>query len=106
MVEPIPVPHSNREEKTLVLVLHAFDNTPEKMTSIGRAVKELRPESHVIIPRLPLTRISFTNPLDIVRNLLATIEDQIAFRRKQGWADFDDIILIGHSMGALLARKV
>jgi pimeloyl-ACP methyl ester carboxylesterase len=76
------------------------------MASIGSAVKELRPESHVIIPRLPLTRTSFTNPLDIVRNLLATIEDQIAFRKKQEWADFDDIILIGHSMGALLARKV
>jgi pimeloyl-ACP methyl ester carboxylesterase len=74
------------------------------MASIGRAIKELRPESHVIIPPLPLTRTSLTNPLEIVRNLLATIEDQIAFRKKQGWADFDDIILIGHSMGALLAE--
>ena len=46
------------------------------------------------------------NPIDVARSLLDLIEDQIAFRDQQQWPEFDEIVLIGHSMGALLARKV
>lgn len=106
MVDAILVPNSNREDKILVLVLHAFNNDPENMAWVGEAAKELRPESHVVIPPLPLKWTMFTNPLDIARSLLDVIEGQISYRRKQDWGDFEEIILIGHSMGALLARKV
>ncbi|HEY1993446.1 MAG TPA: hypothetical protein VGG81_03510 [Edaphobacter sp.] len=76
------------------------------MAWIARAVKELRPESHVVIPPLPLKWKSFINPLNVARSLLVVIESQISYREAQGWEEFDDIVLIGHSMGALLARKV
>jgi alpha-beta hydrolase superfamily lysophospholipase len=100
------VPYSNREAEILVLVLHAFDNEPTDMDSIGTAVKSLLPASHVVIPRLPLRRTKRVNPLDVVRGLLDLIENQIIFRKEKDWPEFDEIILIGHSMGALLARKV
>jgi hypothetical protein len=86
MTATLPVvPHSDREAKALVLVLHAFDNTPADMVSIGATVKTLRPASHVVIPRLPLRRAARVNPLDVARNLVDLIEDQIAFR---GSAEF------------------
>jgi pimeloyl-ACP methyl ester carboxylesterase len=98
--------HSTPDDRTLVLIIHAFGNSPADMASIGRAVRELRSESHVVIPPLPLKRRSFAPPLSIARDLLAIIEDELSYRKQKGWEDFNDIVLIGHSMGALLARKV
>jgi pimeloyl-ACP methyl ester carboxylesterase len=103
---PFVVPYSDRKTEILVLVLHAFDNAPADMDSIGTAVKALLPASHVVIPRLPLRRVARIDPLDVAWSLLDLIEDQVAFREEQGWPEFDEIILIGHSVGALLARKV
>ena len=84
------VPHSDRESNALVLVLHAFDNAPADMDSIGSTVKALRPASHVVIPRLPLRRAARVNPIDVARSLLDLIEDQIDFREQQQWPEFDD----------------
>jgi pimeloyl-ACP methyl ester carboxylesterase len=106
MSAQVTTAYSSREDRTLVLVIHAFNNRPADMAWIGRAVKELRPESHVVIPPLPLKWTSRINPLDVARSLLVVVESQISHREKQGWEEFDDIVLIGHSMGALLARKV
>ncbi len=106
MKEIPPLPHSLSGNKTLVLVLHAYTNDPSSMRFIDQAVRELRPESHVIIPELPISARSFESPLRVARSLVTVIEEQIAFRSNQGWAEFDDIVLIGHSLGALLVRKV
>ncbi len=99
-------PDSLPTDSTLVLILHAFTNSPTNMVWIEKAVKELKPGSHIVVPQLPLSRFSFEDPVRIARNMVDLIDTRIAFRQQQGWPPFRDIILIGHSIGALLARKI
>lgn len=99
-------PGSLATDSTLVLVLHAFTNAPANMRLIETAVHDLRKGSHVIVPPLPFGGLSFVKPVDVARGILALIEEQIAFRVEQGWSEFEDIVFIGHSLGALMARKV
>jgi hypothetical protein len=46
------------------------------------------------------------DPIQIARDVIVLIDEQISFRNSQGWEPFVEILLIGHSLGALLARKV
>ena len=49
---------------------------------------------------------STAEPTDIALSVVREIDRQTRYREEQRWPGFDEIILIGHSFGALLARKV
>jgi len=97
---------SQVESRSLVVILHAYIMGPDSLCHISRAVLAERPDSHIICPRLPLGMFSTAEPTDIALSVVREIDRQTRYREEQRWPGFDEIILIGHSFGALLARKV
>src|SRR5271165_2060088 len=100
-----PVP-SRSDHQILAVVLHGYTFTPENMKYVVEVTRETVPGAHLLTPQLPLSRFSTVDPVQIARHIIALIEEQISFRVAQGWEPFREITLIGHSCGALLARKV
>jgi alpha-beta hydrolase superfamily lysophospholipase len=58
-----------------------------------------------VAPDLPLNMLSLSDPLGIARDLVYLIGQHIRHANKRG-EKYDEIILIGHSIGGLLARQV
>lgn len=91
----------------LAVLLHAFDGRAERMAHVARAVREIVPGCELFVPELPLKRVSFADPNAIVANLLDELDRRWQARRERtGDEGYRRIILIGHSTGSLLARKL
>ncbi len=111
---------STSDSKTLVVIIHAWGGNAATMASVAEAVKSLIPNATAFLPDLPLGFASLQNLDRLAAAIIdrgpdhdrirgadgRTIEDYRDFRDKQGYAPFDNIILVGHSLGGLLARKV
>jgi hypothetical protein len=97
---------SDEGHKVLAVLLHGYTHTPAHMSFVAQVTKETVPNAHIFMPRLPLGRFSTVDPVQIARDVIVQIDRQISFRETQGWEPFKEILLVGHSCGALLARKI
>jgi hypothetical protein len=79
---------------------------PTKMSPARKIIAETVNDVDLLVPDLPLGLLSTADPTRIARQVINLIEAKIAYRHSRGWAPFEDIILVGHSLGALLARKI
>lgn len=92
----------------LVVLLHAFTHTADSM----KQVKAVIAESHgncgadIFIPELPLSRSSCADPVVLCNQLLEQIDALWAARIDRYGAAYRSIIIVGHSYGALLGRKL
>ncbi len=89
-----------REPEVLVVLLHAYDLTPATLQRMAELVREKYPRSDIYAPKLPIDLFSMSNPEKIARDLLEYL------RLLPRIGSYASIIMIGHSMGAVLARKV
>jgi pimeloyl-ACP methyl ester carboxylesterase len=85
---------------TLVLVLHGFAKGPADFTHVESTIKRVMPSARVVIPKLPLTKTSLKDPIDVVADLLHLVD---ALYEEM---PFQTLILVGHSMGGVLARQL
>jgi pimeloyl-ACP methyl ester carboxylesterase len=97
---------SEENHVSLVVVLHAFTFGPANMRPVCNAVRQAKENVHVITPALPLGLFSTADANQLASDLLECIEKQVQFRSSRGWDKFREIVFIGHSLGALIARKV
>ncbi|MEW8626783.1 MAG: alpha/beta hydrolase [Candidatus Thiodiazotropha sp.] len=99
----------NRQEDSsvLVVILHAYASSPGRLSSVKKIVESEYPQADFYIPDLPAGWASIVQPTRLVQVLLDNI-DNICASTQQGETNsgYDKIILIGHSLGALLARKL
>jgi pimeloyl-ACP methyl ester carboxylesterase len=108
----IPPDFYHPNATTLVVLLHAFASSPKRLTAVRATVKnhlkkDGQPTADILCPQLKGTgRFSFTDPNDIVLELLCLIDSAWEGRQRRYGRPYDSIILVGHSLGALLARKV
>lgn len=93
------------DRSTLVLVLHAFTSQPDDMDAVIAAAKSRWPSATYLCPELPLSLWSTEKPTVIVGELLALL-DKVVSEAEQKKSPYTNIVLIGHSFGALLARKL
>src|SRR5688500_1133044 len=89
----------------LVVLLHAYMQSPERMAHVRRAVEEAWPQAEIFAPSLPLGRFSFANAASLARCVFDEIDRRVA-RKAAEAADYHDIVLVGHSVGGLLARRI
>jgi triacylglycerol esterase/lipase EstA (alpha/beta hydrolase family) len=91
---------------TLVVLLHAYTLSPDSLLTIAAVITEELPGAHLIKPPLPMGRFSFEDPTDIARHLVLLIDQEWEQHRSCYGRDYKKIILAGHNVGGLLARKV
>ena len=86
-----------------IVLLHGYASTPEKLSQVKKYVETQYPNSEVFCPQLALSIFSTANPDKIIVDLIDLIEKRINEIQKH---NIDEIIFIGHSLGALLIRKL
>lgn len=90
----------------LVVILHGWTGTSKDLHGVRDTVKQSLPDADLLIPDYPGGLLSKTDPVDIAEDLVACINEYVSRRPKRAdGAEYKRIILIGHSVGALLIRK-
>jgi predicted esterase len=109
-IEPDVQPGSLSRE--LVLILHGWTGSPSVMKDLHAVVfgrKETGetpalPHADVIVPSYAGGILSNLSAYALAWDVVSLIDAAIKERRKKG-GDYERIILIGHSIGALIVRK-
>jgi hypothetical protein len=89
------------------VLLHAYRSSPKALAGVERAVRRACPSLEIepFAPTLPLSILSMADPVKIAFRLARRIDRKWSDAIEKG-EPFDEIILVGHSTGSLLARKL
>lgn len=87
----------------LIVLLHGLGNASERLAAVRQVIRATRPHADIFAPELPIAHGAFCQEKceSIVARILAAI-DCFVMQRSEGYIS---ITLIGHSFGAVLARK-
>jgi pimeloyl-ACP methyl ester carboxylesterase len=88
------------QPQQLIVLLHRYDATNLSMQRIAEVVRAQYPAGDIYAPTLPAGRLSFADPDELAGRIVNTISVHHNTTR------YESIILVGHSLGAVLARKV
>jgi pimeloyl-ACP methyl ester carboxylesterase len=94
-------------DQTLVVLLHAYTLTARSLAALKERIRGLEgyrteKEARFFVPELPLSLLSLADPSVIVVGLIDDIDRIVS----ESGGRIGRIQLIGHSYGALLARKL
>lgn len=94
--------------KHIIVVLHGYDQKPKRYESVKQVIHYCYPNATVLIPALEMSTFSVANPDDIVAKLLKLIDStwEKEMAKTNGLNEPVKVILIGHSTGSVLARKL
>lgn len=94
--------------RQIVIILHGFDQAIKKYNELKSVITEIYPSAKILIPDLKLSIFSILNPDNVVASVLQLMtnewEKEVSFI-KNG-EPLPEVIIIGHSTGAVLARKL
>jgi len=93
--------------ETLVVLLHGVNAHPKNLRFVREAVTQTFDTVDVLEPVLPFGLFSFVDLNELTWELVALIDQASAARMR--YADgqpYRRIVLVGHSLGALIARKI
>lgn len=91
--------------KHIVLVLHGYDCKLSWYESIRTVIENSYPDPTVIIPPLKLSVFSTADPDTIVADAIKLVDAEWQQQTADGGMP-PQVVIIGHSTGALLARKL
>lgn len=100
---PEPKTPSSSSDR-LVVVLHAFTNSRDDMMAVRNAVWEVYPNADVLTPNYNSGIFSNADLFQTAHQISEAINSAADKRARLG-RPYEKIVLIGHSIGALLARK-
>lgn len=90
---------------TLVVILHGCMRRASNLSSVENVVRGAWPQADIYRPELPTSLFSMANPNSIVAKLLTDIDEKFNKAQRNN-LPYKNIVLVGHSFGALLARKL
>lgn len=94
------------ESSELIVLLHAYMSSSAKLQSVRDVVANEFPNADLYIPDFQAGWSSTENPTQITQTLLEDIDNIWKHREEQTSSAYKRIILVGHSLGALIARKI
>ncbi|WAC12449.1 esterase/lipase family protein [Dyadobacter pollutisoli] len=91
----------------LVILLHATAGDSTSLRDIKNRLIKDKPHSDIWFPNVPTSWVSFANPIHLVKALVEQIDAIWEYHAEDNNHEhYKRIILIGHSIGALFARKI
>jgi pimeloyl-ACP methyl ester carboxylesterase len=92
----------------IVLIIHGFVSKSDQYSELKKVVKECYPGSNPILADFALSIFSTDHPNKIVHSLLLQLDSawEAATSNLKANESLPQIIIIGHSAGCLLARKL
>jgi pimeloyl-ACP methyl ester carboxylesterase len=90
----------------LVVLLHAYRRSPEKLRAVRDVVAEELPDADLLTPPLPVACFSMADPTSVATKLIEEIDSLWEGRKTSHGDGYRRIIFVGHSFGGLLARKI
>lgn len=94
------------ESSELIVLIHAYMSSSTKLQSVREVVANDFPNADLYIPDFQAGWSSTKSPAQITQNLLEDIDNIWIHREKQNSSAYAKVILVGHSLGALIARKI
>ena len=94
----------NQPFKYIVIVLHGYACNTKKYESIKAVIEKCYPEPIVVIRKLGMTTFSVADPDNIVVYAMGLIDSE--WKKYEQYGDLRRVVIIGHSTGAVLARKL
>src|SRR3954463_6425266 len=99
-----------RARTDLFVVLHAFCGSPDGLGAVCSAIGDAYPDADIYAPRMPYAGgvgwLCRRDATEVVRDLIETIDQIVEDRQSLEPSQYRSINFIGHSMGAVLARKL
>jgi pimeloyl-ACP methyl ester carboxylesterase len=86
----------------LVVVIHGLFPSALKLRALQTEVEKALPEADLLIPKFPL--LSNDSPIQFAEDVVRAIDEAMETRAKKN-GGYDKIIILGHSIGALIVRK-
>jgi pimeloyl-ACP methyl ester carboxylesterase len=88
------------EGRKLIVLLHGYSTGTQSLCYVSQIVHQELSDADLLIPEFPAGIFSTTDCLIVVRDVVRLID------WLEGQKQYNHIVLVGFSMGALLARKV
>ncbi len=94
------------ESSELIVLIHAYMSSSAKLHSVRAVIANEFPNADLYIPDFRAGWSSTENPAQITQKLLDDIDNIWRLREEQYSTSYNKIIFVGHSLGALIARKL
>src|SRR5262249_32306614 len=109
LAREVTVKHTRIEDhggNTLLVLLHAYTAKGDTLKSVETTLRQIPglTNASVLTPDLPLGLFSMARPGNVLAQVLGAV-DRAWDERQTAGKPYDHIILVGHSVGALYARK-
>ncbi|RZF63243.1 alpha/beta hydrolase [Sphingomonas populi] len=93
-------------QRVLVVLIHGFTGSPARMAAVSAEIYRNAGSDwfEVFTPHLPMSRLSTMSPTRIACDLVEKIDARWKEAERSKHA-FDRILIVGHSVGSLIARK-
>lgn len=105
MARNFPVFEQRGSSTELIILLHSYKQNRQSLASLRKIVEEEKPDADILAPDLPASVFSFSSPDSIVADLLHAVDDKWESRVVEG-RPYQDVTIVGHSLGALLGRQM
>ncbi|MCG8291258.1 alpha/beta fold hydrolase [Pseudomonas entomophila] len=92
-------------EQCLIILLHAYLNQASSLKSVADEIAKHWPNAAICCPELGASVLSLNDPNAIVCDLLSMV-DECVDQANQADKPITSIIIVGHSMGGLIGRKL
>ena len=89
--------------RRLFFLVHGMDHTAADLAPLKAAIRASFPDDRLVLVTYPALRWSNQNPLDVAKQCVDRIQSEFESGPEGG---YQEIVLVGHSLGALIARKV